>query len=117
MAKQKITEDQYLKAIFASHGNLSLMRRLFSKELNVDLSRQAIHIRSKKYPNEFASARASYIENAEIAIFEGLDSDNPMVKQRAAEFVLKTVGKHLGYSEKQEIELTTPPTINVNIVN
>ena len=50
-------------------------------------------------------AREDIIDEAEKVLLEKLHSDNDQVAQRAAEFILKSLGKKRGYTDQPQVEV------------
>ena len=50
-------------------------------------------------------AREDIIDEAEKVLLEKLHSDNDQVAQRAAEFILKSLGKKRGYADQPQVEV------------
>ena len=50
-------------------------------------------------------AREDIIDEAEKVLLEKLRSDNEQVAQRAAEFILKSLGKKRGYADQPQVEV------------
>ena len=50
-------------------------------------------------------AREDIVDEAEKVLYEKLHSDNEQVAQRAAEFILKSLGKKRGYADQPQVEV------------
>lgn len=50
-------------------------------------------------------AREDIVDEAEKVLYEKLHSDNEQVAQRAAEFILKSLGKKRGYTDQPQVEV------------
>lgn len=50
-------------------------------------------------------AREEIVDDAEKVLLEKLNSNNEQVSQRAAEFILKNLGKKRGYTDQPQVEV------------
>lgn len=50
-------------------------------------------------------AREDIVDDAEKVLLEKLHSNNEQVSQRAAEFILKNLGKKRGYTDQPQVEV------------
>ena len=95
----RIPTARMAEALRKSHGNLKLAAQM------VGCSREAIRIRSEKVKelqDIINEEREAVIDVAESALYtKTLEGD-----MRAIEFTLRTIGKHRGYVEKTQNEIT-----------
>jgi predicted transcriptional regulator len=97
----KVTEKQLAEAIRVKGGVITSV----AKELGISF--QAVYKRinnSKKLQEVLEEARESLLDMAESALFRQIQSGN----MTAICFFLKTQGKHRGYVERQESEVSGP---------
>lgn len=96
-AKQRqLTIGQIEKMLYKCNGVITRTAE------NLGVTRSAISMRVSKSPKLKAAIKKIQkirIDKAENVVFDCIDEGN----LTAAFFVLKTIGKHRGYSERQEI--------------
>ena len=93
---EKYTANQMIEALREKHGNLSAAARF------LNCSRNTISRYIEKYPTVKAVAdeeRETLIDFAENQLFKQVQEGNIT----AIIFTLKTIGKHRGYVERQEV--------------
>ena len=93
---EKYTANQMIEALREKHGNLSAAARFLG------CSRNTISRYIEQYPTVKAVAdeeRETLIDFAENQLFKQVQEGNIT----AIIFTLKTIGKHRGYVERQEV--------------
>ena len=60
-------------------------------------------------------AREDIVDEAEKVLYEKLHSDNEQVAQRAAEFILKSLGKKRGYTDQPQVEVNVKSDGDIQI--
>ena len=93
---EKYTTAQIIEALREKHGNMAAAARF------LNCSRNTISRYIKKYPTVQAVAdeeRETLIDFAENQLFKQVQDGNIT----AIIFTLKTIGKHRGYVERQEV--------------
>jgi len=104
---EKYTSDKMIKAIREKHGNLSAAARYLG------CSRNTIARYIENYPTVKAvydEERETLIDFAENQLFQQVKDGNIT----AIIFTLKTIGKHRGYVERQEVTGADGGAIVVN---
>jgi len=97
----KITKERFELALIDSWGNIELI----AKRLKV--SRMSVYRYIKENPElqtKINEERANLIESAENVLADKIIKEKNLI---ATIFLLKTRGKHLGYSEKQSIDVSS----------
>jgi len=92
-----VTNDQIKKALYDHYGIVSQAARSLGR------TRDALAKRIKKNPSlqeALKQAREQLIDKGESALVKAIDRGEPW----AVSLALKTLGKHRGYTEKQEYE-------------
>jgi hypothetical protein len=92
-----VTNDQIKKALYDHYGIVSQAARSLGR------TRDALAKRIKKNPSlqeALKQARERLIDKGESALVAAIDRGEPW----AISLALKTLGKHRGYTEKQEYE-------------
>ena len=105
-ANSKFTVEEVIAAVKKNRGILTLA----AKELGC--ARQTLHNYVNRYPTvaqAVSDERESLLDLAEGSLFEQVRKGNIT----AIIFTLKTIGKHRGYVERQEIASTKPITLRV----
>lgn len=93
----KYTAEQVIEAVRKNKGILTLVAR------DLGCTRQTIHNYVNRYPTIAAAVedeRESLLDMAEGKLFDQVNKGNIT----AIIFTLKTLGKHRGYVERQEVE-------------
>src|SRR3990167_6133961 len=96
MANGKYTAEQVIEAVRRNKGILTLAAR------DLHCTRQTVHNYVNRYPTIKAAMddeRDSLLDMAEGKLFEQVRKGN----MTAIIFTLKTLGKHRGYVERQEV--------------
>ena len=60
-------------------------------------------------------AREDIVDEAEKVLYDKLHSDNEQVAQRAAEFILKSLGKKRGYTDQPQVEVNVKSDGDIQI--
>lgn len=95
------TRAQMVKAIEGSHGIITRV----NEALNCDWTTAKRWIdEDEEFKNLFAVQREVFVDKAENAIDRQIDSYDERIAHQATKFVLQTLGRSRGYSEKVEIE-------------
>jgi hypothetical protein len=96
MAKQRYSAEQVIEAIRKSRGLLSVVAH------RLGCTRQTVENYVKRYPTvdrAVKEERQKVIDVAEGKLFEKLQSGESW----AIQFILKTLGKERGYTERTEV--------------
>jgi hypothetical protein len=96
MPAEKYTADQMIRALTETHGMKSAAARA------LHCSRRTVDRYIDNYPTvreAYEDAREIVLDMAEAALFREIQNGNIT----AIIFTLKTVGKHRGYVERQEL--------------
>jgi len=96
MAKQRYSAEQVIEAIRKSRGLLSVVAQ------RLGCTRQTVENYVKRYPTvdrAVKEERQKVIDVAEGKLFEKLQSGESW----AIQFILKTLGKERGYTERTEV--------------
>ena len=107
---EKYTANQMIEALREKHGNLSAAARF------LNCSRNTISRYIEKYPTVKAVAdeeRETLIDFAENQLFKQVQEGNIT----AIIFTLKTIGKHRGYVERQEVTGANGGKVQIEYVN
>ena len=93
---ERYTEQQVEEAIERCHGRWPLL----VKALNCSYRQLGVWMENHKKHRILASSlREELVDQAEEAVWQLLNSDDPALKKDVAKFVLKTLGKGRGWSE------------------
>lgn len=110
MAKNGFTAEQMITAIRESNGILAVSAR------KLGCSRQTVH----NYVNKFATVRDAYhdaretnIDYAEGKLMKAIDKGSVP----ALMFFLRTIGRHRGYVERQELAGVKDAPLKIEYVN
>lgn len=106
MARKKFSVDEVINAIRQNRGILTLTAK------HLGCSRTTVQRYVDEYPTvaqALKDERESLLDLAEGSLFEQVRKGNIT----AIIFTLKTIGKHRGYVERQEIANTEPITLRV----
>ena len=102
----RTTLKQCKQALIEANGIVSQAAR------NLGITRNALNLRIMKYPALKAAceeAREYFIDKGESALVRAVENNEAW----AISLLLKTLGKHRGYVEKQEIGVDGNITVNV----
>jgi predicted transcriptional regulator len=100
MSKCRYTAKEIIAAVRKNKGILTLVAR------ELGCTRQTVHNYVKRYPTIAAAVqeeRDSLLDLAEGKLFEQVNKGN----MTAIIFTLKTLGKHRGYIERRDVDVTT----------
>ena len=103
---EKYTAVQMIEALRMKHGNVSAVARFLS------CSRNTV----SKYIDEYQTVKSAYLEERETLIDFTEDQLFKQVSEgniTAIIFTLKTIGKHRGYVERQELTGAEGGAINI----
>lgn len=103
---KKVSDENFWKILAANMGLYENTSRMIKEKLGVSYSRVACYVRANKDPERLKQIYEVRIDLAEITLLKNLKSKDDRVSQKAAEFLLKTIGKKRGYYEKTEMHLT-----------
>lgn len=102
----KISDEQFLSALRESAGLCTQTAKLIKKLYGIDYTRQAVHDRAKKHPDEVKDIKEQIKDRAENGLLSLFESENEQVRLKALELYLKTQARDRGYVQKQEFGLT-----------
>lgn len=102
---KRYKKDQIVLAIGRNKGIKSAVCR--ELDCSIYQLNHYLNIHSELKPL-FSEAKKEIVSLAEETLLDNLKSDNPQVSQRAAEFILKTLGRE---------EYSTEPTTQINVVS
>ena len=94
--KQRYTKKQIEEAIVKCDGRLAAVVRALDcsyRQLNVWLEHHRDHAELAR------KLRFALVDEAEDQIWQALHSSDPVVRQKTAEFILKTLGRERGWGE------------------
>lgn len=117
MKAKKITdinEEIIIKALIRSKGNISLTAKFLGFSY-VALNNYITHKASDKVKEALKTGRQILIDIAENKLLQHMQSIDPRISFEAAKYVLSTLGKDRGFSQKQEIEIENNLTIAPDI--
>ena len=102
---KRYKKDQIVLAIGRNNG----VKSAICRELDCSIYQlnHYLNIHSELKPL-FSEAKKEIVSLAEETLLANLKSDNPQLSQRAAEFILKTLGRE---------EYSTEPTTQINVVS
>lgn len=109
----KATDEQFWDAIEKSGGILAHAVRYLWDKYAIQMTRQSVWERATKQKHRLHQIRETNIDRAEAALLRNLNADDPKVRQRAAEFILKTLGKTRGFVERTEHTVTGDLGVNM----
>jgi hypothetical protein len=105
--RSKVSDENFWKILEANMGLYENTSRMIKKQLGVSYTRAACYIRANKEPERLKQIYEVRIDIAETTLLQNLKSSDQRVSQKAAEFLLKTIGKTRGYYEKSEVKILT----------
>lgn len=116
----KISKAMFKKALERSLGTQRSLSRI------LEVSDSAISQYMDRNPDMralFEKKRLDNVDRAEDEIFHQLEFESfedpipaARIRQSASQFILKTLGKHKGWIEKQEIDHSSTQGITINLV-
>lgn len=103
---RKINDNNFWLILEANFGYFQETANAIENLLGIKYTRQAVFERANSNPDRLDQIREATTDHAELTIRKNMDSIDPRVSQKAAEFHCKTIGKKRGYYEKSEVHLS-----------
>jgi len=112
----KLTDREFWTGLEKSNGIFAEAVKWYKANLDVEITRNAVLLRANKDRSRLESIRAARLDEAERVLDKLTShSGDDRVKLQGATFILKTLGKSRGYSERHEITGEDGKELNVNI--
>ena len=105
----KFTPDQMIEAIHESRGMVYVAARA------IGCTPQTVYNYAKRYKKVQAAIdaeRGIMIDNAELVLWDAIQARKPW----AVSLTLKTIGKHRGYVERQEVTGADGDAVEIRVV-
>ncbi len=105
-AKTHLTDLEFWTALRACGGNYAQTRRYIKDKYGRDVTRQGIYQRANRHKDLLDDIREEAVDQAEEVLVKLLQSKNEAIRHKVAIDILKHQGKHRGWSEKVQIDLS-----------
>ena len=106
MANKKIDDALFWQVLEASGALCSVAVKIFKTQYGIDITRQAVYDRLQNHPDKKKQILERNCDVAESVILKNMKSMDGRLSQKAAEYYLDRQGKHRGYGQKTELEIT-----------
>ncbi len=104
----KVTDEEFLDALIETNGILTLTAKLIRQKYGVSYSRQAAHVRAKKFGEEMREIRESIVDYSEAWLVKCLTDEEGDLKvnTKIAMFLLSNLGGKRGYGKNEKDIMT-----------
>lgn len=103
----KISKEKFIHILRKNGGIYSHAAREISDKIGLKYSRQSVKERANKLSVDIMDdIEGENLDDAQSELFNLMKSQDERVRLDAIKFYLKTKGKHLGFTEKLEVEQT-----------
>jgi|GEM_PF-3291655 hypothetical protein len=111
----KITNEDFWELLRINNANFQATADAITKVAGGTYSRQAVHERAMRDPDQVDDIKESNLDLAERGMMELVVSDNESIKFKACETILKRKGGKRGWGDKQELDITGGMDMNFKV--